>query len=54
MRASARMRIVGACSIFINARYQHLSYARWHAWALLDVDPVGRGLKDLLKATLGL
>lgn len=46
MRASAWMRIVSACSIFINAR--------WHAWALLDVDPVGRGLKDLLKATLGL
>ena len=42
MRASAWMRIVSACSIFINARYRHLSCARWHAWTRLDVDSLDR------------
>lgn len=43
MRASAQARVGRRVSIFINARYQHLSYAR-----------VRRGLKGLRRAALGL
>lgn len=46
------MRIVSACSIFIMRAVSTFIIRAGETWALLDVDPVGRGLKGLLKANV--